>query len=320
MAVYTDVSDEDVDDFLAQYALGEALSCVGIAEGIENSNFALTTTQGPFILTLYEKRVREEDLPYFLGLMEHLAGIGIPCPTPLPGRDGRALRRLNGRAAALFTFLPGMWPRRIQPDHCAEVGESLARLHLAGAGFAEARINDLSVADWRPILEAAGEAVDDLRPGLYAEVQQSLDELEADWPKALPIGAIHADLFPDNVFFRSGHVSGIIDFYFACTDAFAYDVAVCLNAWCFERDLSFNATKARRLLAGYERVREFSEAERQALPVLSRGAAMRFLVTRLFDWFHTPDDALVTPKDPLEYWQRLRFHAAVDGPGAYGLD
>ena len=320
MAVYTEVGDEELVDFAAEYDIGEVLSCKGIAEGIENSNFALATTDGNFILTLYEKRVNPDDLPFFLGLMDHLAEAGIPCPTPVHGRDGKALRWLCGRPAAIVTFLSGMWPRRITPDHTAELGAALAKLHLAGADFTMSRANSLSLESWRPLLARSEDRADEVMPGLAGELGGELDTLEEGWPHGLPSGVIHADLFPDNVFFRDGKLTGMIDFYFACTDMFAYDLGVCLNAWCFEPDLSFNITKARRMLTAYRKVREFSAAEMEAMPLLAQGSAMRFLLTRLYDWLHTPKDALVTCKDPLEFVAKLRFHLGVKGPGDYGLE
>ncbi len=319
MAVYTEVSDDELTAFVADYDVGEVLSCKGIAEGIENTNYLVETEGGRFILTLYERRVRPDELPFFLGLMEHLAGKGVPCPTPLRTRDGRVLRALGGRPAAMVSFLEGMWPRRPTPDHCAALGQALAGLHRAGADFAPKRDNDLSLAGWRPLLMASLDHADAVKPGLAAELETELAFLESRWPADLPAGVIHADLFPDNVFFRGAMLSGLIDFYFACNDFLAYDVAVCLNAWCFEADGAFNATKARRLLAAYGRVRAFTPAELASLSVLARGSALRFLLTRLYDWVHTPKGALVTPKDPLEYLGKLRFHQAVSGPGAYGL-
>ena len=320
MAVYTEVSAEDIEGFVADYGLGEVLSFKGIAEGVENSNYLLQTEQGTYILTLYEKRVAACDLPFFLGLMEHLAGRGISCPVPLHGRDGNALRQLCGRPAALVTFLEGLWPRRVQTYHCAALGGAMARMHLAGADFALNRDNALSVAGWRPLLEACAPRADTVRPGLAAALAAELDHLESRWPQDLPAGVIHADLFPDNVFFRHERLTGLIDFYFACNDFFAYDLAVCLNAWCFEHDNAFNVTKARMLLQCYSRERPFSEAELAALPLLARGSALRFLLTRLYDWLHHPEGAFVKPKDPLEYWKKLQFHQQVHGPGAYGLD
>ncbi len=320
MAVYTEVSDEEVDAFVAEYDIGAPLSCKGIAEGVENSNYILQTERGTYVLTLYEKRVAREDLPFFLGLMEHLAENGILCPTPIHGRDGRALRELAGRPAAIVTFLRGMWPRRITPKHCAELGAAMARMHLAGQSFPMSRRNALSVAGWRPLYECCAERTGEVSPELPQEIAAELDALEANWPKDLPSGIIHADLFPDNVFYLGEKLSGVIDFYFACNDLFAYDLAICLNAWCFEPDGSFNITKARHMLTAYRKVRPFSEAELEALPWLARGSAMRFLLTRLYDWLHQSEGALVKPKDPLEYRGKLRFHQGVRGPGAYGLD
>jgi len=320
MAVYTEVSDEELEAFVAQYDIGQVTACKGIAEGVENSNYLLRTDRGSYILTLYEKRVAPEDLPFFLGLMEHLAERGLACPTPLKGHDGQSLRSLCGRPAAIVSFLDGMWHRRLTPKHCGALGEAMARMHVAGADFPMRRPNNLSVAGWRNLLDACLPHADAVKPGLAALLSDELADLEGRWPDELPRGTIHADLFPDNVFFLGEAVSGIIDFYFACTDFLAYDIAICLNAWCFEPDGSFNATKARLMLAGYRRVRALSQAEMTALPLLARGAALRFLLTRLYDWVNTPAGALVKRKDPLEYLHKLRFHQGLTGPGAYGLE
>ena len=320
MAVYTEVSDNDLEEFLAQYDLGEITAFKGIAEGVENSNFLLQTTKGSYILTLYEKRVREQDLPFFLGLMEHLNSQGISCPQPVPNRLGETLGRLCGRPAAVVSFLSGLWPKRINAEHCAEVGQAMARLHLAGQGYALRRPNSLSIAGWPPLLAACEDRADGVAPGLAALLKDELEHLQAVWPEDLPAGIIHADLFPDNVFFMSGQLTGLIDFYFACNDFFAYDIGICLNAWCFERDGAFNVTKARKMLKAYGRVRPLSVAEFDALPTLARGSSLRFLLTRLYDWLHHPEGALVAPKDPLEYLARLRFHQGVQNAGSYGLD
>jgi homoserine kinase type II len=320
MAVYTEVSDEELEEFLRQYDLGGLVSFKGIAEGVENSNYLLRTGTGTYILTLYEKRVQRGDLPYFLGLMEHLAGQGIACPTPIRGRDGKALRELCSRPAAIISFLEGVWPRRVQPRHCALLGDTMARMHLAGASFEGKRANALSVGGWRPLFRQIEARADEVRPDLAAELADELAHLEAHWPRDLPAGIIHADLFPDNVFFLDQKLSGLIDFYFACNDFFAYDLAICLNAWCFETDRSFNITKARHLLSAYREVRPFSDTELDALPLLARGSALRFLLTRLYDWLNHPDGAWVKPKDPMEYLQKLKFHQGITGAGAYGLE
>jgi len=320
MAVYTEVDDDELAAFIAEYDIGTVVSCKGIAEGVENSNYLLQTDRGTYILTLYEKRVRAEDLPYFIALMDHLADKGIDCPTPVHGRDGSALRRLAGRPAAIISFLQGVWVRKPTPQHCQALGRALAAFHIAGADFPMHRANNLSVAGWRPLFEACAARADTVAPGLRDELAAELATLERDWPADLPAGVIHADLFPDNVFFLRQALSGLIDFYFACNDFLAYDLAVCLNAWCFEPDTSFNITKARRMLQAYRDVRPISQAEMTALPLLARGAALRFLLTRLYDWLNQVEGALVKPKDPLEYLRKLRFHRGVAGPGAYGLD
>ena len=320
MAVYTDVQAEDLQGFLAGYDLGDLMAYKGIAEGVENSNFLLHTSRGHFILTLYEKRVNVADLPFFFGLMEHLAARGLTCPQPVKNRAGEALGTLSGRPAAIVTFLEGMWLRRPGVSHCGALGEALAKLHLAGADFAMTRRNALSVDGWRSLCQATASRADTVQEGLARLIATELDLLQKRWPHGLPQGVIHADLFPDNVFFLGDRVSGLIDFYFACTDTLAYDVAVCLNAWCFEPDQSYNVTKGRALLAGYERVRRLGGDERAALPLLTRGAALRFLLTRLLDWLETPPGALVRRKDPLEYHRKLRFHQKVASARDYGLE
>ena len=320
MAVYTEVSNDDIAAFLAEYEIGRALSFKGIAEGVENTNYLLIAERATFIVTLYEKRVRPEDLPFFLGLIEHLAERGVTCPRPVHGRDGKVLRSLCGRPAAITTFLPGIWHHRPEPRHCALLGEALAGMHLASADFPLRRANSLSVSGWRPLYEALNGRADELLEGMSGELDGELRRTETDWPEGLPAGVIHGDLFPDNVFFERDRLSGLIDFYFACNDFFAYDLAICLNAWCFEPDGSFNITKARHLLSAYSRVRSFSADELAALPLLARGAALRFLLTRLYDWFNHADGVLVKPHDPMEFYRILRFHQGVTGPGAYGLD
>jgi homoserine kinase type II len=320
MAVYTDVGAEELETFLAGYAVGDLLAYKGIAEGVENSNFLVHTGAGNFILTLYEKRVAAADLPFFLGLMEHLASRGITCPQPVKNRAGALLGRVAGKPAAIITFLEGMWIRRPAADHCGALGEALAKLHRAGADFPGKRANSLSVEGWRRLYDTVATRCDSVRPGLSAGLAAELAQLEASWPRNLPQGVIHADLFPDNVFFLGDKLSGLIDFYFACTDALAYDLAICLNAWCFEPDHSYNVTKGRSLLQSYGAVRALSPDERRALPMLARGAALRFLLTRLVDWFDERGAALVQRKDPLEYFRKLRFHQAVSSARDYGIE
>jgi homoserine kinase type II len=320
MAVYTEVPVEELEEFVAQYDIGDVVSFKGIAEGVENSNYVLQTDRGTYILTLYEKRVAKADLPFFLGLMDHLAAKGIACATPVHARDGKALRELCDRPAAIVTFLNGVCAsRRITLAQCAELGRTMAEMHLAGQSFALTRRNDLSLDGWRRLFDATKPRADEIVPGLAAEIETELGALASSWPGGLPSGVIHADLFPDNVFFLGAKLSGVIDFYFACNDYLAYDLAVCLNAWCFEPDASFNATKALQMYSSYDSVRKLTAEERAATPILARGAALRFLLTRLYDWINTPPGALVNRKDPKEYLARLRFHRGVKGPGAYGL-
>jgi homoserine kinase type II len=319
MAVYTEVTDEALSDFLALYDIGKVLSFKGIAEGVENSNFLLRTSKSEFILTLYEKRVRALDLPFFIGLMEHLAKRGVTCPQPVRNRAGETLGELVGRPAAIVTFLDGIWIRRPAVGHCGEVGGALARMHLAGADFGIGRANALSLDGWPPLLQAAEGRADEVAPHLRAECASELKFLQANWPTSLQTGVIHADLFNDNVFFLGEKLSGLIDFYFACNDALAYDLAICLSAWCFEPDAEFNVSKGRALISGYERVRPLEGHEIEALPILARGAALRFLLTRLVDWLNVPLGAKVAPKNPLEYRDKLRFHQRVKTAADYGL-
>jgi homoserine kinase type II len=318
VAVYTEVSDEELTGFLAAYDIGRLLSMKGIAEGVENSNFLLHTETGSVFLTLFEKRTALGDLPYFIGLMEHLAAHGLACPQPVKTRDGAALGVLAGRPAVVVTYLEGLSVRRPSADHCAAAGAALADLHRYGADFGMRRPNALSLDSWPPLFEAARGGAERVMPGLTDLVETELAVLRARWPRDLPAGVIHADLFPDNVLFL-GPRAGLIDFYFACNDAYAYDLAICLNAWCFEPNGEFNVTKAGALLCAYQKVRPLSEAEMTALPILARGSAMRFLLTRLYDWLNTPAGALVKRKDPLEYERKLRFHARIRSVADYGI-
>ena len=311
MAVYTDITDEELATLLADFDLGAALSLKGVAEGVENSNFLLETEAGRYFLTVYERRVRAQDLPFFLELLRWLAEHGFPSATPIPDRQGQLLKTVRGKPCAIVSFLSGLAVRRPSAAHCREAGAGLARLHLAAEGFPLTRANDLGQTAWGPMFEHLVQAADDLKPGLARTISSDLELLASRWPKGLPEGVIHADFFPDNVFFKAGRFAGAIDFYFACIDALAYDIAIALNAWCFEPDGSFNITSARQLVAGYESHRPLSDLERSALPVLAHGAAMRFFLTRLHDWGATPQGALVRPKDPLEYERKLAVHRAA---------
>jgi homoserine kinase type II len=319
VAVYTEISDEALDAFLKDYDLGAVLALKGIAEGVENSNFFLLTESGRYILTLYEKRVAEADLPFFLGLLDHLAARGVNCPQPIHGRDGAIVRRLADRPAAIQTFLDGVSPKRPSAAHCAEAGLTSARLHEACRGFGLRRANALSLSGWPALVASTADKADSVSPGLRQTIAEEMAFLDSAWPTDLPDGVIHADMFPDNTLFVGETLTGVIDFYFACNDMLAYDVAVNLNCWCFEADGSFNITKGRAFLSRYQSLRPLSGAEQEALPTLARGAALRFLLTRLHDWINRDPTALVRPKDPLQCLAWLRFHQQVGHAGDYGL-
>lgn len=320
MAVYTHVDDEALEAFLSHYDVGALLSAKGIAEGVENTNYLVRTEGGTFILTLYEQRVRADDLPFFLGLMAHCSQKGLAVPRPVARKDAALSGELCGRDAAMITFLDGVSVRKPGPALCAELGAGLAALHVAAADFPLTRPNALGLGAWEPLFATSRSDADGVIAGLQATVDAELLALGKEWPTALPSGIIHADLFPDNAFFIKQRLSGIIDFYFACNDLLAYDLAICLNAWCFEEDGAFNVTKSKQLIAGYSSVRALDAAEIGALPILARGSALRFLLTRLHDWLRVPEGALVTPKDPRPYLERLRFHERVRRPSEYGLD
>ncbi len=319
MAVYTEVNDDELAAFLAGYDLGEMMSFKGIAEGVENSNFLLHTRKGYFILTLFEKRVDPKNLPFFIGLMQHLASRGLNCPQPVKNRNGSALGELAGRPATIVTFLEGISVRRPNNTHCAGLGAAMAQFHNAGEGFSIRRENALGPEGWQKLAAQCGPRADEVASGLSSLISEEVAHLSAHWPRDLPAGVIHADLFPDNVFFLGDKLSGLIDFYFACNDFYAYDIAICLNAWCFEIDGSFNVTKGKALLSNYNAVRALSRDEIEALPLLARGAALRFLLTRTFDWLNVPPGALVRPKDPKEYMKKLQFHRRIERAQDYGL-
>lgn len=320
MAVYTSLTLEELQPLLAVYNIDHAVSLKGIAAGVENSNFLLTTRDLRYILTLYEKRVNSEDLPFFLTLLNHLAERDIPCPKPIEARDGQLLHRIKERPAALVSFLEGTSPATIYSYHLSELGKQLAHMHLAGQDFPLNRSNNFSLERWGQLFELVKDKGDRVKPGLVAEIHAHLLFLQENWPTDLPQGVIHADLFPDNVFFQGRKLSGVIDFYFACNDFLMYDLAICLNAWCFEVSGEFNITKAQFLLSGYHSVRPIAPEEFAALPILAKGAAMRFLLTRLYDWLNKIEGALVQLKDPLEYLRKLRFHHGITNPSSYGFD
>jgi homoserine kinase type II len=308
MAVYTPVSADELAAFLAGYDLGAAISFKGIAEGVENSNYLLETTHGRFILTLYEKRVAAGDLPWFLAFIAHLAARGLPVPGPVADRQGQTLQTLNGRPACLIEFSPGVSITEATPAAAREVGMALAQLHRAAADFTAPRANGLGPESWAPLAERCDGRLGEIDPELPGLVAAGLADC-ANWPAGLPVSTIHADLFPDNVLMLDGKVTALIDFYFACTDLRAYDVAVTHAAWCFSADgRQFFPERAAALMQGYAETLELDAAERAALPQLAAGAALRFTLTRAFDWINTPADALVTRKDPMAFARRLFWY------------
>ena len=306
MAVYTHVSAEALGAFLARYDCGQLISAKGIAEGVENSNYLVDTTTGRFILTLYEKRVDTSDLPFFFAMLDHLAARGSPVPPAIKDRTGQAIQQLEGRAACLIKFLTGVSLSTPTPAQALAAGRAMGAMHAGLADFTPVRPNSLGVDDWRPLLDQCGRAMDQIEPGLFDRVAAALDTVEARWPRTLPVATIHADLFPDNVLMLGDRVTGLIDFYFACTDIRAYDLAVMHSAWAFDSaGRPLDPAVGRAIIAGYDAAHGLSTEERAALPILAQGACIRFLLTRAWDWLNTPADALVTRKDPLAYLRRL---------------
>ena len=314
MAVYTKLSDDELKELFSKYNLGEILNYEEIKEGIENTNYFIKTEKGKFILTLYEKRVNEKDLPFFIGLMRNLHDKKFPSPEPMINKNGSYISEILGKKAAVVSFLEGSAKKNLTPNNCFEVGGNIAKLHLITKGLAGKRENELSINSWRKIYNKVKKDCSKIHPNLSNIIEKNLDEIENNWPKNIPSGIIHADLFPDNIFFNQNKMSGIIDFYFACNDFYAFEIAVCLNAFCFEgknENLSFNVTKAKKFINGYSKIRSLDEKEKKSLKILCQGAAIRFLLTRVFDYLNLTEGALVKIKDPIEYLKRLEFHNSV---------
>jgi homoserine kinase type II len=310
VAVYTEVPAEALEAFLADYAAGPLRMAKGIAEGVSNTNYLVETSEGRYVLTLYERRIDVADLPWFIGLMEHLADAGLPVPRPVRDRGGLALKPLLGRTACLIAYLPGFSVTRPTPTLAEAAGEALARLHLAGVTYGTERTNALGPGWWQATAAELGDGLEAIEPGLATAVAAALTRVAAGWPTALPRGVIHADLFPDNVLVEGERVTGLIDFYFACTDFLAYDLAVLHAAWAFPADGARPDERCEAaLMAGYEGIRPLTAAERAAFPLLAQGAALRFLLSRAQDWLAAPSDALVTRKDPRPFARRLAYYA-----------
>ena len=314
MAVYTKLSENNLKDFFSKYNLGKLLKFQGIQEGIENSNYFVKTDSGKFILTIYEKRVEEKDLPFFMGLMKNIFNKNFPSPEPIINKNGNYITEIFGKKAAVVSFLEGASKKNLTPGNCHEVGIYTAKLHMITKNLNIKRTNRLSVNSWRLIYRKIQRDCSKIYPDLTKIIERNLEIIEDKWPKNIPRGIIHADLFPDNIFFKGNKLTGIIDFYFSCYDFYALEIAICLNALCFEgknKNLSFNVTKAKKFIDGYSSIRKLTEEEKESLKILCHGAAMRFLLTRVFDYLNLTEDALVKIKDPVEYLKRLEFHNSV---------
>ena len=314
MAVYTKLSEEQLNDFFLKYNLGKLLNYKEIREGIENTNYFINTEKGKFILTLYEKRVDEKDLPFFISLMKNLFDKNFLSPQPIINKNGNYISEISGKKAAVVSFLEGNAKKVLNPENCHQVGINTAKLHLITKNLSGKRQNKLSIDSWRKIYNKVKKNCSKIHPDLPDIIEKNLDIIEKKWPKNIPSGIIHADLFPDNIFFKGNNFSGIIDYYFSCNDFYAFEIAICLNALCFEgknENLSFNVTKAKKFIDGYSSLRKLSEEEKESLKILCQGAAIRFLLTRVFDYLNLIEGAIVKIKDPVEYLKRLEFHNSV---------
>ena len=314
MAVYTKLSKKELSDFLSKYDLGKLLNYKEIKEGIENTNYFIQMEKGKFILTLYEKRVEEKDLPFFISLMKNLFDKKFLSPKPIINKNGSYISEILNKKAAIVSFLDGKAKKILSPDNCKQIGIYTAKLHLITKNLSGKRENKLSVNSWRNLYNKVKINSYKIHNNLPNIVEKNLIDVEKNWPKNIPSGIIHADLFPDNIFFKNNKLSGIIDYYFSCNDFYAFEIAICLNALCFEgtnENLSFNVTKAKKLIDGYYSVRKLTTNEKKSFKVLCKGAAIRFLLTRVFDYLNLTEGAIVKIKDPLEYLKRLEFHDSV---------
>jgi homoserine kinase type II len=319
MAVYTRIDETTLISFLDRYDLGELRSFHEIAEGIENTNYKIVTASGRYVLTIFEKRVNANDLPFYTGYMNHCRKHGIPCPEIMAARDGQQILPIAGKLALVCAFLDGGWPRDIQPHHCGTIGMLLADMHNSGRDFTMERQNTMGLSAWENLIHACRDRADTVEKGLFDFLNDEINHLRRHWPESLPSGAVHADLFPDNVFFNGHELSGVIDFYFSCTEIFTYDLMLTLNPWCFNNGVP-DLEKTRPLLQSYHTYRPLSDAELSMLPFFGRAAALRIIATRLYDWLHPAEGALVKPKDPMEHVRILRFHQQAQSPADYGFE
>ena len=311
MAVYTKFNKENIEEILSNYSIGKLNSFKGIQEGIENTNYFLLVNNKKYILTVYEKRVRPEDLPFFSELMTSLNKASVKCPIPIINKQKKSITDHNGKKLMIVTYLEGKAKKTLTPQNCKSVGIEIAKMHQITKDFKIKRKNDLSINSWRKLFNSVKDKCENIHKDLPRLIEENLIDVEKNWPKNLPKGIIHADLFHDNIFFKKNNFSGIIDFYFSCNDFYAFEIAICFNALCFDgpkNNLSFNVTKAKNFIDGYNQIRKLSDEEKNSIKVLSQGAALRFLLTRVFDTLNTVEGAIVKVKDPMEYLKRLEFH------------
>ncbi|MDC0418307.1 homoserine kinase [Pelagibacteraceae bacterium] len=311
MAVYTKLNEENIKEILSYYSIGVLKEFKGIEEGIENTNYFLLVDNKKFILTIYEKRVKEKDLPFFSDLMTGLNKADFKCPIPIKNKNNETISFFKNKSLMIVSFLEGKAKNILSPDNCKSLGREVARMHQITKNFKIERQNDLSIGSWRKIFEQVKDKCCSIHKDLPKLINSNLTDVEKNWPDDLPKGIIHADLFNDNIFFKDDKFNGIIDFYFSCNDFYALEIAICFNALCFDglkENLSFNATKAKNFMNGYSQLRELKDSERESIKVLSQGSALRFLLTRVFDAINTVEGAIVKVKDPMEYLVRLEFH------------
>ena len=311
MAVYTKLNKGSIEEILSNYNLGVLDTFHGIEEGIENTNYFLSINKKKFILTIYEKRVKSNELPFFSDLMTHLNKAGFKCPVPIINNQKKTITQFEDKNLMLVSFLEGKAKQNLSPDNCKSIGIEVARMHELTKNFRLKRQNSLSIQSWRRMFDSVKDQCSKLHTDLPKLIEENLKNVEKNWPHDLPKGIIHADLFHDNIFFLKESFSGIIDFYFSCEDFFSFEIAICFNALCFDgvkENLSFNVTKAKNFVDGYSSIRKLTDQEKQSIKVLSQGAALRFLLTRVFDALNTIEGAIVKIKDPIEYLKRLDFH------------
>ena len=319
MAVYTKINKSELEELLKNYNIGNLIKYEEIKEGVENSNFKIFTSENIFILTIFEKRVAKNEIPFFIKLMNYLNMNNFQCPRSIPNINGEFISRLKEKPCTIVTFIKGNWIKNIKNIHCQQLGINLSKLHSLTKNFTLSRKNNIGFNSWKNLFNNFKSKQTNIYTDAYKIIEEEIEFLIMKWPKKLPSGIIHADLFQDNVFFENDQFTGMIDFYFACNDFYAYELAVCLNAWCFEKDQSFNITKASLILNEYQKKRPLEEDEKKYFTILSRGAAIRFLLTRFNDLiFHSPKN-LVQPKDPNEYLKILYFHQKIKSINEYGF-